>query len=404
MTMKTLIIITLALFLGINPAKSQSASFTYSVENTKVITKNTSTLTFTERDTFVANWYLQGDGNIIFENFDSASYFFYSGGSFNVFLVINHLVKNETNPNQWILNDTLISSQLVSVSSSTTPNLSGVVRFKGNPNPNGLIHLLKFQNGNFFTHRVKQLNIDGTFKFENLTPDEYKLWIEPFPGDSPQMFDMNIIPTYYGNTTKLDSAITVNPQFDTSSINIDLKERAELNGLLRFTGKVSNGSNLAGNTTLLLYDIGMSKIFRYVKSNNSNGEYLMERIDAGNYLLQPIINGVPYLPLNVTVSTNNSVIDVDLSTLTTSIKEQWFDNNDLFSIYPNPFTDKIYFNQNNQSKLKSVSVSNLQGQLLFKSEIFDTNELDLSELNSGLYFVTINNTNGKSNTIKIIKN
>jgi hypothetical protein len=402
--MKRLIILSFALTLLINDAYSQTAQFTFNVENTKVITKNTSDLTFTDRDTFTANWYFQGDGNIIFENFDSASFFFYSAGDYNVFLVINHLIKNENNPNQWVLIDTLISSQVVSVSSTSTPSISGIVKWKDNPTQNGLVHLLKFQNGNFLTQRVKQLNVDGTFKFENLTPDEYKLWIEPFPGDSSQMFDMNIIPTYYGNTTKLDSAISVNPQFDTFRLNIDLIERSNLNGALGFAGKVFNGNNFAGNTTLLLYDTTNSKIFRYVRSNTFSGEYSMEKIEAGNYLLQPIVNGIPYSPLSISIAVDNSVIDVDLSTLTTSVEEQRFDNNGLFSIYPNPFSDKITINQKNQSKLKSVSVSNLQGQLLFKSEIFDTNELDLSELNSGLYFVTINNTNGKSNTIKIIKN
>jgi hypothetical protein len=76
--MKRLIILSFALTLLINDAYSQTAQFTFNVENTKVITKNTSDLTFTDRDTFTANWYFQGDGNIIFENFDSASFFFYS--------------------------------------------------------------------------------------------------------------------------------------------------------------------------------------------------------------------------------------------------------------------------------------------------------------------------------------
>jgi hypothetical protein len=402
--MKAPILFLLALTFAINTARSQTASFTYRVENTNVITKNTSNLTFSEKDTFIAYWYFQGDGNMIFENFDSASFIFYSGGDFNVFLVINHLVKNENNPNQWTLNDTLTSSQLISVSSSNTTSISGIVKWQGNPTSNGLVHLLKFHNGNFITNRVKSLNIDGTFKFENLTIDEYKLWIEPFPGDSSQMFDMTIIPTYYGNTTKFDSAIIINPKFDTSSLNIDLKERFELNGVLRFEGKVSKANNIAGNTTLLLYNTDMSKIFRYVKSNSINGEYSMEKIVAGNYLLQPIINGVPYLPLNITVSTDNSIIDVNIVKLTTSVKEQQFNSNGLLSIYPNPFTDNININHNNRGTLKSITVLNLQGQLVFKSENLELNSIDLSELNSGLYFITITDTYGVSNTIKILKN
>jgi hypothetical protein len=138
-------------------------------------------------------------------------------------------------------------------------------------------------------------------------------------------------------------------------------------------------------------------------SNNFNGEYALDKIEAGNYLIQPIVNGIPYSTLNLTVSTDNSVVNIDLSTLTTSVKEQ-FNNKGLFSIYPNPFTDKINIYNGTQSKLNAISIVNLQGQLVFKSENLDTNDIELSELNSGLYFITITDSNGFSETIKVIKN
>jgi hypothetical protein len=74
--MKAPILFLLVLTFAINIARSQTVSFTYRVENTNVITKNTSNLTFSEKDTFIAYWYFQGDGNMIFENFDSASFIF----------------------------------------------------------------------------------------------------------------------------------------------------------------------------------------------------------------------------------------------------------------------------------------------------------------------------------------
>jgi hypothetical protein len=90
--------------------------------------------------------------------------------------------------------------------------------------------------------------------------------------------------------------------------------------------------------------------------------------------------------------------------LTTSVKEQKFNSKDLFSIYPNPFTDNINIHHNNRGKLKSATILNLQGQIVFKSENLELNIIELSELNNGLYFITLTDTDGISNTIKILKN
>jgi len=403
--MKTQIILLFAMFWGINNAYSQKASFTYRIDSKKVTTTNTSNFTRTPTDSFAANWVFVGDGNLLFENFDSASFDFFTGGNYMVILTLNHFIKGPNNPNTWTRKqDTIQSITTVSVSATNVFNISGNVKWKGSNINNGNVHLLKKNGNNYVSVRFSPINEAGNYSFSNLTRDTFIVWAQPIICDTCLLTSSNVIPTYYGNSDKIDSAVKIIPTNNLTNINIDFKEPAELNGILKLTGKVSNGSNFVGNTSLLLYSTDKSKTFRYSVSNNSNGGYLLEKIEAGNYLLQPIVNGLPYSPLSISIAVDNSVIDVDLSTLTTSVEEQRFDNNGLFSIYPNPFSDKITINQKNQSKLKSVSVSNLQGQLLFKSEIFDTNELDLSELNSGLYFVTINNTNGKSNTIKIIKN
>jgi len=90
--------------------------------------------------------------------------------------------------------------------------------------------------------------------------------------------------------------------------------------------------------------------------------------------------------------------------LTTSVKEQQFYSKDLFSIYPNPFADNINIDHINRGKLKSATVLNLQGQIVFKSENLELNIIELSELNNGLYFITITDTDGVSNTLRILKN
>ncbi len=397
-------ILFLALVLGLNSANSQTASFTYKIDSKKVTTINTSTFTKTSNDSFTANWYFQGGGNILFEKFDSASYEFFTGGNYQVILALNHFIRDLNNPTRWTRKqDTIQSISTISVSASNIFNLSGNVKWRGTNINKGNVHLLKRNGSNYVSVRFAQINGAGNYSFNNLTNDTFIIWAQPIICDTCILNSTNVVPTYYGNSERIDSALKIIPTSNLTNVNIDLKEPSMLSGLLRLTGKVSNGTNFIGNTSLLLYNINKSKVYRHSISNNFNGEYTLDKIEAGNYLIQPIVNGIPYSTINLTVSTDNSVVNIDLSTLTTSVKEQ-FKNKDLFSIYPNPFNDKINIYNGTQSKLNSISILNLQGQLVFKSENLDLNDIELSELNSGLYFITLTDTEGVSNTIKILKN
>jgi hypothetical protein len=72
------------------------------------------------------------------------------------------------------------------------------------------------------------------------------------------------------------------------------------------------------------------------------------------------------------------------------------------NVYPNPFTSQL--NIKNKSKEKiSLKVLNITGQIVFKEELVDEdNSVNLSILNSGIYFLKI--TNGETSiTKKVIK-
>lgn len=398
--MKNMILFFALCFLGINAAKSQSASFFYTLENTTVVTKNTSNFTFTPTDSFVANWYFLGAGEEIYQNYDSASYSFYENGDYTIFLIINHLIKSSNNPNSWVLNDTSSYSQSISVKLANKPKIEGVVKWRGNSISNGLVHLLKLQNGKYFTSRTKAINPNGSYQFENLSADTFKIWVEPYINDTLLVYPT---PTYYGNSNIMDSAWVVIPTANLSNINIDLTETAELNGTLGLRGKVFNGNVFLGNTSLLLYSSNKSKLYKYTQSNSANGEYVINKIEPGNYLLQPILNGVSYMPLNITITNTNNLVDIDLSTLTTSVKNV-FAIKETFNVYPNPFTNTININYLNNDELKSVFITNMQGKVVCNYENLNSNSLQLSELESGLYFITITDTNNNLTSKRILKN
>ena len=71
-----------------------------------------------------------------------------------------------------------------------------------------------------------------------------------------------------------------------------------------------------------------------------------------------------------------------------------------FIIYPMPLEDKIHINTN--LNLESFDIFNLYGKKIKSFEYIETNQYDISVLQSGIYFININKKNGKTFTEKII--
>ena len=69
------------------------------------------------------------------------------------------------------------------------------------------------------------------------------------------------------------------------------------------------------------------------------------------------------------------------------------------TVYPNPFKDTFTIELNNDT-LERVTLYNQIGQEI---TVAYATEIDATELNSGLYYLTIFTTNGVKTTKKIIK-
>ena len=72
------------------------------------------------------------------------------------------------------------------------------------------------------------------------------------------------------------------------------------------------------------------------------------------------------------------------------------------SVYPNPVTDIVNIRIAGNKKGEVFSISNLAGKQVLTGKLEDEiNSVDLSGLNSGLYFVQLGT--GKRQTLKLIK-
>lgn len=74
--------------------------------------------------------------------------------------------------------------------------------------------------------------------------------------------------------------------------------------------------------------------------------------------------------------------------------------NGSLKVYPNPFVDVVNFVTSSQ--LSKVIVTNIAGQVV-KEVVNPTNSIQLNELRSGVYFITLIGVDNVSNTAKIVK-
>lgn len=74
---------------------------------------------------------------------------------------------------------------------------------------------------------------------------------------------------------------------------------------------------------------------------------------------------------------------------------------DIFKVFPNPTSDKIFLNSNLETN--SISIFNPKGQKVYESYEF-INEIDISNFSNGLYFLKLSLKNGTEITKKIVKN
>lgn len=103
------------------------------------------------------------------------------------------------------------------------------------------------------------------------------------------------------------------------------------------------------------------------------------------------------------VKLSNMTVIEDL-TASIAVKTKNVDN---WNVYPNPVSDRLYVNEvNGDSKITSVSITDVTGKLIktiHKYELLQTEWINISDLQSGMYVLNITSEKGVV-TKKIVKN
>jgi hypothetical protein len=74
----------------------------------------------------------------------------------------------------------------------------------------------------------------------------------------------------------------------------------------------------------------------------------------------------------------------------------------VYNIYPNPATDKLFFESNALAEIDKIIIYNIQGSLI-NNQLFKQNNIDISQLDKGMYFLKIQLKNGSSKSYKFVK-
>lgn len=143
-----------------------------------------------------------------------------------------------------------------------------------------------------------------------------------------------------------------------------------------------NNQETIENATIKVENIDYDSLFTY--SNNQG--YYFRPLLPGNYQIKISAQGYNDTIVNINIEDNTTLTqDIYLSPTPTSLPSYENSIEDVI-IFPNPCNDKLFLRNNN---FFAYIISNFQRNNLLKQRINKSNEIDVSELSAGVYFLTL---------------
>ena len=181
-----------------------------------------------------------------------------------------------------------------------------------------------------------------------------------------------------------------------------------------FARRISGAQRLINGNTLICsgtdgyffeIDSNKNKVWEYISPITNNGIATQGQALPGPnnvfraYRFGPDFVGfdnknlIAGLPIELNPDTSNCMIFQNISSLVS--KSDYY-----FNIFPNPFTESIFLNTNNNYKVENIEIYNLMGQLCFQKKLSGFySKINLATLPKGTYFLKT----GKLKPINIIK-
>lgn len=272
--------------------------------------------------------------------------------------------------------------------------------------------------------QIESVDSDGSFRFEKLIEADYYLYGLP---DSNNID--NLVPCYYANKTRWQSAYILNVNANVFDADIYLPAvdyilpigEASISGHFvmpqnsQFISDIycmpwfENSTNIfcdegLSNVTVFLYNHDKSKILDYTLTDYL-GNFYFNDLPFGTYIVDAEKAGFESVASSLIILTpdNNNEPDVILEITQEKISITLNNTETLKNtllVFPNPSTTEINISFFNPLFLKSkLEVFDLFGNSVLSldistKEVSYTNlKIDIKELSSGLYFGQISNSN-----------
>ena len=143
-----------------------------------------------------------------------------------------------------------------------------------------------------------------------------------------------------------------------------------------------NNQETIENATIKVENIDYDSLFTH--SNNQG--YYFRPLLPGNYQIKISAQGYNDTIVNINIEDNTTLTqDIYLSPTPTSLSSYENSEEDVI-IFPNPCNEKLFLRNNN---FFAYIISNFQRNNLLKQRINKSNEIDVSELSAGVYFLTL---------------
>jgi hypothetical protein len=219
-------------------------------------------------------------------------------------------------------------------------------------------------------------------------------------------------PTYYGDVLYWENATLVEVASNQDNYNIAMLAAENNGGPGTVDGNVDEGPGRLMNPELFSSATGPAANVHVLVTNlagaaqrwtnsDANGNFTINNLDYGDYLLFADVAGIVSIPMAFTISqekTNAKVIFV-LGDLITSVSSN---QSEEIVIFPNPASNmvQVFSTQSDVQKLKLI---NIAGSLVFEQTISGKqSQLDVSSLAAGTYFLVLENFKGARISTKLL--
>jgi hypothetical protein len=161
----------------------------------------------------------------------------------------------------------------------------------------------------------------------------------------------------------------------------------------------SSATGPAANVHVLVTNL--SGIAQRWTNSDANGNFTINNLDYGDYLLFADVAGTVSIPMAFTISpeTPNATVMFVLGEVITSVSSSESDN---LAIFPNPASNLIQINLKN-SDAQTLRLISASGSLVLQQNVVGTqNQLDLTSVAAGTYFLVIENAQGIQISAKLL--